>query len=228
MRITAHERKSPSVRTLLAALAVLATSAASVDPAAAQLLNPAFDSGPVGPVGNFGTVVGPPFSAGFWGAEDADILGGNVCTAPRTYPYLLQLNVGGGSYSQAWQAVDVTSSPPAFVSLSAWSNTCIAGAGSVVGVAIRTFSSANGWPSHTLYVNQNLTLDGDTSTWQEVAMECVAIPAGTQWIVAEVYLANTTSNGIPAAFDDVELVLDPHCSVPTQPTTWGKVKSLYR
>ena len=228
MRITAHERKSWSVRTLLAAFAVLVTSAALVAPAAAQLVNPAFDSGPTGFVGNFGTVVGPPFLAGFWGAEDAEILTAQFCIGPRSNPYLLQLNLGGGSYSQAWQAVDVSAGAPSTITLSAWSNTCSAGAGTVVGVAIRTFNNANGWPTHTLYLSQNLSLDGDTGTWEEVKLECVAIPADTQWIVAEVYRANGTGGGRPVAFDDVELLFDPHCPVPTRETTWGNVKALYR
>lgn len=228
MRITAHERKSWPVRTLLAALAVLVTSAGLVDPAAAQLVNPGFDSGPTGPVGNFGTVVGPPFQAGFWGAEDADISNLFICYAPQSSPNLLRLNVGGGSYSQAWQAVDVSTGPPSSITFSAWFNTCPAGAGSVVGVAIRTFNSANGWPAHTLYISNQTALDGDELSWEKVALECLAIPADTQWIVAEVFMANATSNNTPSAVDDTQLLYDPHCPVSTQATTWGNVKALYR
>jgi hypothetical protein len=217
MRITAH----------VFAIAALAASAALVSPAAAQLTNPGFDSGPTGPVGNFGTVVGPPFQAGFWGAEDADIMPGNPCVSPRSNPYLLQLNLGGGSYSQAWQAIDVSTGPPTLVTFSAWFNTCSAGAGAVVGVAIRTFNSANGWPTNTLYVSNQIALDADSQSWENVALECVAIPADTKWILAEVFQANATAI-IPSVVDDAEFQLDPHCSVPTQPTTWGAVKSLYK
>jgi len=228
MSITALERKSWSVRTLLAALAVVVTSAGLVDPAAAQLVNPGFDSGPTGPVGSFGTVVGPPFQAGFWGAEDASIGTATACHFPQSNPYLLQLNVGGGSYSQAWQAVDVSSGPPATITFSAWFNTCPAGGGSIVGVAIRTFNSANGWPTHTLYISAQIALDASQNTWEKVALECLAIPADTQWIVAEVFMANATSNNTPSSVDDAELVFDPHCPVSTQATTWGNVKALYR
>ncbi|HKW13948.1 MAG TPA: hypothetical protein VJS69_05635, partial [Candidatus Krumholzibacteria bacterium] len=74
MRATALFCQSGRVTILLFAIAALVLGAALVDPAAAQLVNPAYDSGPTGPVGNFGTVVGPPFQCCFWGAEDADIL----------------------------------------------------------------------------------------------------------------------------------------------------------
>ena len=217
MRITAHAL----------AVAALMASAALVSPAAAQLVNPAFDSGPPGPVGNFGTVVGPPFQAGFWGAEDADIVPGHPCFSVRSNPYMLQLNLGGGSYSQAWQAVDVSTGPPAIITFSAWFNTCAAGAGVTVGVAIRTFNSANGWPTSTLYVPATITLDANPNSWEKASLDCLAIPADTKWILAEVFQANATAI-TPAGVDDVELLFDPHCPVPVQPTTWGSVKALYR
>ena len=218
MRTTAH---------VLAVLAVLGVSAGLVAPASAQLVNPGYDSGPLGPVGNFGLVVGPPFQAGFWGAEDADIVPGHPCFSPRSNPNMLQLNLGGGSYSQAWQAVDVSTGTPATITFSAWFNTCAAGAGAVVGVAIRTFNSANGWPAHTLYTSAQIGLDADPNSWEKVALECLAIPADTKWIVAEVFQANATAI-LPSGVDDALLVLDPHCVVPTKPSTWGSVKAMYR
>jgi hypothetical protein len=226
MRITAKVRKF-SVATVLTVLAVLVASAGFVAPASAQLVNPAYDSGPTGPVGNFGTVVGPPFQAGFWGAEDADIMSADPCLSPRSNPYMLRLNIGGGSYSQAWQAVDVSSGPPATVTFSAWFNVCSPGAGVAVGVAIRTFNSANGWPTATLYLPATITLDGDLNSWEKASLECVPIPADTQWILAEVFQANATAI-MPSVVDDVELLFDPHCTVPSKPTTWGSVKALYR
>ncbi len=224
MRTTGITPRSWFVRTLLVALAILA-SAALVDSASAQLVNPAYDGGPLGPVGNFGLVVGPPFSAGFWGAEDADIVTA-LCPGAQSAPNFLRLNIGGGSYSQAWQAVDVSTGTPAAITFSAWFNTCGAG-GAVVGVAIRTFNSANGWPLHTLYVNDTVTLDGNAQTWEKVTLECLSIPADTKWILCEVFQANATAPQ-ETAVDDAELLLDPHCIVPTKQSTWGSVKALYR
>ena len=127
MRITALAPKLAFVGTLIAAIAVLAVSVALVDPAAAQLVNPGFDSGPTGPVGNFGAVVGPPFQCCFWGAEAADILAANPCFGARSNPYFLQMNNSGDVLSQAWQAVDVSTGPPVNVTFSAWANTCPGG-----------------------------------------------------------------------------------------------------
>ncbi len=195
--------------------------------AAAQLVNPAFDSGPAGPVGNFGTVVGPPFQGGLWGAEDASIDNATICgTGPLSSPYMLSLGTGGGSYSQAWQAVDVSAGPPAVVNLRARANTCASAPGVTVGLDIRTFNNANGWPSHTMVVSTSIQLDADVNTWEQVLLDCIPIPSDTEWILAQVYLVNSTAGGNPAYFDDVLLEFD-HCIVPAAPTTWGAVKALY-
>jgi hypothetical protein len=215
-----------STRSTLLALAALVTAALSAAPAGAQLINPAFDSGPVGPVGNFGTVVGPPFSPGFWGAEDADIVVQDVCgLPPRSNPYMLQLNVGGGSHSQAWQSVDVSGGPPTLVSLRGWANTCSSAPGVTVGLDIRTFNNPNGWPAHTLLTNTSFQLDTDPATWQQITLNCVAIPADTYWILPQVFLVNATSQNTPAYFDDMELIFE-ECPTPTVPTTWSTIKAL--
>jgi hypothetical protein len=205
---------------------VLAVLLATAGPAGAQLTNPGFDAGPTGPVGNFGPVVGPPASYGFWGAEDADIVTANVCgLGPRSNPYQLQLNPGGGSHSQAWQAVDVSGGPPTLVTLRAWGNTCALTPGVTVGVDIRTFNSANGWPSHTLLVNTSFALDADAGTWERFAVNCAAIPPDTHYILAQVFMVNATAGGSPSYIDDVELLFD-ECPTPVENSTWGRVKSL--
>lgn len=227
MPLESRAMKSLSARSAFFAVAAVMTVAmGAVRPAAAQLVNPAFDSGPAGPMFNFGTVVGPPFQGGFWGAEAADIVNVTTCgTPPRSNPYMLSLNIGGGSHSQAWQAVDVTAGPPILVSLSAWATTCSLTPGATVGVDIRTFNSANGWPTHTLLVNTSYQLDANADTWEKVTLNCVAIPADTKWILAQVFLVNSTAGGVPAYIDDVVLEFD-HCPTPVTPSTWSRVKSL--
>ena len=226
MKLTLRgELRSVSMRGLVLPVLLSAILGAAA-PAGAQLLNPAFDSGPAGPVFGFGTVVGPPASYGFWGAEDASIVTVTTCgIGPRSAPYMLQLNVGGGSHSQAWQAVDVSASPPTLVTLRAWGNSCSLTPGATVGVDIRTFNSAGGWPTHTLLVNSSLALDADEHTWQQVAVSCVNIPADTHYILAQVFLVNSTAGGVPAYIDDVELVFD-QCPTPVENTTWSRIKLL--
>lgn len=227
MQLETRARKLISARSaMFAVAAILTVLMGAVRPAAAQLTNPAFDSGPAGPVFNFGTAVGPPFQGGFWGAEAADIVNVTTCgTPPLSNPYMLSLNIGGGSHSQAWQAVDVTAGPPTLVSMSAWATTCSLTPGATVGLDIRTFNSNNGWPAHTLLVNTSFQLDADADTWETFTLNCVAIPADTKWILAQVFLVNSTAGGVPAYIDNVALQFD-GCPTPIAPSTWGGIKSL--
>src|SRR5262249_29958880 len=105
---------------------VIATRTAS----AGVLVNTGFEDTPPGAgplnVSGYGAVVGPPFSAGFWGAENANITGfvtpPNGTVVPHSGKLMLEMKTPGGVVTQAWQAVDVTgqlgSNP--MVELSAW------------------------------------------------------------------------------------------------------------
>lgn len=118
---------------------------------------------------------------------------------------------------------------PASIRVSASFNTCAAGAGAAAHVAFHTFNDTNGWPSFTRYVDGYAVLDNDPNTWDAVTL-CASIPPDTKWILVEVSLQNATSS-VPVAVDDVELLLfdAPSCGLlPTQPSTWGSVKALYR
>jgi len=222
---TRREQQCFSTRKALIPVILTAVLGAA-GPAGAQLVNPGFDAGPLGPVFNFGTVVGPPAQYGFWGAEAANIVTTTNCgTGPRSTPNMLRLDVGGGTHSQAWQAVDVSAGPPGTVSLRAWGNTCLATPGAIVGVDIRTFNNANGWPSHTVIASSSLVLDGNVDTWEQAVLNCVVVPPDTKWILAQVFLVNATSGNTPAYIDDVELIFD-QCPVSVQETTWSRVKLL--
>lgn len=212
----------------LCVLVLLALGLGVADPADAQLINPAYDLGPAGPVGNFGLAVGPPFQDGFWGAEASSIVNVTTCGTPaRSAQYMLEMSPAGGSHSQAWQMVDVTGNPPGAVTVSMWATSCAISGAPNVGVEIRTYNSINGWPNHTSLTNANLNLDLDADTWQQVSIPCALIPPDTEWIMVHLYLVNATAAGVPAYIDDVTLGLDA-CPTPVEPTTWGNIKSLYQ
>lgn len=214
----------PAGRAAFVALALLIVSTL---PAAAQLANPSFDSGPLGAVGNFAFVVGPPFHGGVWGAESGTIQTGTACaTLPRTGPNLLSLGARSDVTTEAWQVIDVTGAPPTLVSVSAWGARCGSGAPQL-GVAIRTYNSANGWPAHTLLQSASTLVDGAPGEWKQVSLNCVAIPGDTEWIMIHLSYVNSTLGGAAAYIDDVVVTFD-GCPTPVETTTWGRLKALAR
>jgi hypothetical protein len=95
----------------------LAIAIGAVTASAHPLVNPGFDNSSPGPgaVGGFTSVVGPPFSPGFWGAENSTIVatGGFVDpVTPLSSPYMLEMSDAGGTLTEAWQVVNVAGDLP--------------------------------------------------------------------------------------------------------------------
>lgn len=202
----------------LVVLAVAVTVALSAANASAQLVNAGFDNaapGP-GPVFGFGTVVGPPFSPGFWGAESANIVitggGPGGVVTPQSNPNMLEMHPSGDVVSQAWQVVNVTGLLPAnpTVSLSALFTASGQLPGTIAGVEIRTFDVGNNWPAWNVVAGNSGVLDAAGGTWQTVSLAPVAIPTNTEWILAQVWYNNASfsTSGSPHGWvDDVRLTI---------------------
>lgn len=171
---------------------VLAVSCAGI--ANANLLvNPGFE---VNSLASIGAVVGS-FSPGVWGPENGAITGVNGGVTPFAGNRMLKMDDDGLSYTQAYQATNVTS-----YAASIDANLCIGGiaarfttgpnlSGALAAVSIQFFSAANfGSQIGTGYVS-SLTLDGSASSWQTI-LASGAIPAGTRWILSQVTYKNST------------------------------------
>ena len=189
----------------------------------AQLVNPGFDDGPPGNVGNFGAVVAPTFLAGFWGAENSYIVGpvGNI--VPRTTPYMLQMLDDNLVVTQAWQAVDVTGNPPQYAELRAWANSS---SGATFRLRIHCFDSLYGWPGSIFVTSNEFYLDSLAHTWEQFSLGPLAIPENTQWIVAEIYFLNSSLDALGGFVDDVELLFMD--VVATENMTLSSVKALFQ
>lgn len=202
---------------LIVAVAAIAISFESAS--AYTLVNPGFDdaSPGLGPVGGFGTVVGPPFDDGFWGAENSMITsagtgpGGPV--SPLSAPYMLEMTDEGLTHTQAWQVVHVTPNiPNRMVGLSAMFTASSNSFGTVAGVQLRTFAQGSDWPTSSGLWTATGTLDGSGSTWEQISLAPVLIPANTEWILAEVFYVNSTLSafGSPHGWvDNTELTIVP-------------------
>src|SRR5260221_6992641 len=175
-------------RVVIASVLALAFSAATAS--AALLVNPGFDNpspapGPLPPAG-FGNVVGPPFSPGFWGAENASITSGVVAApngpvTPLSLKGMIEMRDDGLSVTQAWQVVNVTGMlpPSPKVGLSGWFTVSAQTAGAVAGVRIWAFDNINDWPAPTVTSAINGTLDAASTTWQQISLAPVAVPSTT-------------------------------------------------
>ena len=210
---------------LLAAFIAVATLIAASSDASAQLVNPGFDNAVpgLGPVGGFGTVVGPPFSPGAWVAELSSIVaigggpGGPV--APNSNPYMLQMSNSGDTLCQCWQVINVAGSlpPNPAVTFTALFNASSTAPSAVGAVRIFTFATGSNWPTWSQINQQTGTLDANTQTWQPITLPLTPIPTNTDWILAEVYYVNSTLgfSGNRAYVDDARLTI---ASIP-EPTT---------
>lgn len=187
--------------------------------ASAQLVNGNFDNAVPGPgvVGGFGTVVGPPFQPGFWGAENASIVvagggpGGPV--TPFSAPNMLEMRDDGLFATQAWQVINVAGSlpPNPAVTFTAMMNASTSVPGVLVEgtVRIHTFATGNNWPTSSQVSPQTTTLDPFAQTWQPVTLPLTPIPANTDWILAELFFRNATlvSSGFHAYADNARLTI---------------------
>ncbi len=207
-----------SKQILMASTVAIAIGVATAS--AAPLVNPAFDDpSPVGalPPVDFAQVVGPPFSIGFWGAENSAIVttgGTNGPVTPRSHPQMLEMKNDGLAVTQAWQVINVagTLPPNPSVGLSGWFTVSANSFGAVAGVQMRTFDSGTDWSNPpTLIVNATRQLDGASLTWEQILIAPVPVPSSTEWIVAEVFYSNATllQRGTNGFVDDVGLRIVP-------------------
>ena len=113
--------------------------------------------------------------------------------------------------------------------MTAFANSCSSTSTPRFAIQLQTFDDVNGYGSPTLIENEAIDLDSDPSTWEQVSM-CVAIPASTQWLLAEVLFNDVTLGNSPGFVDDVELTFDHPCCgpVPTEDRSWGAIKKIYK
>lgn len=205
---------------ILLVLAAAVISFAAVD-ASAQLVNPGFDNispGP-GPVGNFGLVVGPPFSPGFWGAENSIITptgagpGGPV--TPLSSPNMLEM-APSGVVTQAWQVVNVLGNLPAnpSVGLSGMFNISTTTPGTTAAVRLYSFNQSSNWASWNVLQSATAQLDASAQTWEQITLAPVPVPANTEWLLAEVYYVSNDliTRGTNGFVDNVQLRIVPEPS----------------
>ncbi len=187
-------------RLLIRPLSLLLVVAVASSAWANLLVDAGFEDANI-PVGDFGQVVGPPFDAGYWGAENANKTGGENGLSPIEGAQMLHMSKLGDVQTQAWQAVDLNpfagyiDSGSAVANFSAWYNTPEGSPGkdgpAHAIATIQLFDDANGWPNYTAIQTSSLELDEDAGTWEQINVS-LNVPAGTRWALVEISFVNDT------------------------------------
>ena len=197
----ASRKNRPALATLGAATVSLALAGA----AQAVLTNPSFETptttSAANVLGNF------PGFAGIWGPEVGSITTATMGVTPFAGSRMLKMTDDGLTYTQTFQAIDVTSfsglinAGQAQMTASAWLNTNGGYTGAFGLVNVMYFSGPT-WGSMTGNSgNGTLTLDANPQTWEAVSVTSM-IPVGTQWLVYQVAFQNA-SIGTNAGFVDL-------------------------
>ena len=197
--------------------------------AANLLTNPGFEAGPgalfPGGVNILVSTNGSPsytsgYTMGVWGAEDASAIGtsslasvpppGSQVINPNSGKFMMNMiGAGTGSYTQAWQLVDVTpyqtpiNGGGVTADLSAFFNApkFVTATGAfdqpIAGITLQFYDSSY------LAANQQLNVPGVPTagansqaipplTWTQIGISNVAVPPGTSYILAQVLFNNAS------------------------------------
>jgi uncharacterized protein (TIGR03382 family) len=189
----------------LAAIGAAALSLSVVGSARAVLTNPGFETPTTTSASN--VLNNFPGFAGIWGPEMGSITTATMGVTPFQGSRMLKMTDDGLTYTQTFQAIDVTSfsglinAGQAQMTASAWLNTNGGYTGAFGLVNVMYFSGPT-WGSMTGNSgNGTLTLDANPQTWEAVSVTSM-IPVGTQWLVYQVAFQNA-SIGTNAGFVDL-------------------------
>ena len=151
------------------------------------------------------------FTPGVWGAEQAIVIPftNNGVTPFAGGKMLREINDGGVT-TQTFQAMNVSSyaslisTGTAMVNMNAFFNVGFGAATAPVGAIGVSFHTSNTFSSMISQVSSSLVLDANTGTWEAISAN-MQIPAGTQWMVAQVLYNNASLAGQPGFVDEAKL-----------------------
>ncbi len=159
----------------------------------AQLLDGSYESGSLTTIAN---VLGNPYPAyvGQWGHESSTITPAVGGVTPLAGSLMLSMTNAGGVLTQTVQAVDVSTYAGVIASganftFDAWFNA--AQPGTVGGLAMQFFSGNTYGTQIGTFVSGNINVDATANAWESLSIGGL-IPAGTTWMLAQVYYTNAS------------------------------------
>ena len=163
------------------------------------LVDPGFESNPL--TTDVAVINTPnPMLPGVWGQENSTIVGAEFTVTPAQGVNMLRME-NTGSYTQTFQATDVTSyaalidAGGATVNINALFNANPKIPAALGGIGVSFFTASN-YGSLTSFISNTLTLDNAPGTWQPISVSGT-IPAGTRWLLSQVYFQDSTLQGAP-------------------------------
>lgn len=193
-----------STRHYLAALAA-GVSLSLAGSAHAVLTNPGFETPTTTSASN--VLTNFPGFAGIWGPEVGAITTATMGVTPFAGSRMLKMTDDGLTYTQTFQAIDVTSyggminAGQAQLTASAWLNTNGGYTGAFGLVNVMYFSGPTWGSMIGNSGNGTLSLDANPQTWESASVTSM-IPVGTTWLVYQVAFQNA-SIGTNTGFVDL-------------------------
>jgi hypothetical protein len=188
-------RTTPSPTRLVSALAIAASATIAGQASAVLLTNPGFEISAFTSASN----VLNNFTGfqGVWGIEVGGITVAALGVTPAAGNNMLGMTDDGLSYTQTFQAVDVSSyaalinSGNATVNANALYNTNGGYTGAFALVNVMFFSASNFGSMLGNSGNGTLNLDANPNTWEQASISSL-IPVGTTWLVYQVAYQNAS------------------------------------
>lgn len=167
--------------------------------AQAMLTDPSFEVGRIRPLSQ----IVNPLTPTWWGVENATRVGPENGIIPWDNSWMLRMEDDGLAYTQAFQFVDIGTSPPPLLKIGAWFNSNAPAADGYL--RLLYYASATGWGSPIGMDTRLFQLDNDLTTWEGVGFFS-PVPQGATWVGVEIGFRNDSIR--PTYFgyvDDVRL-----------------------
>ena len=160
---------------------------AAVYPTPNLLTNQGFETNALTP---FSNVIGSPYSTNIWGDEASTITTATAGVTPFAGTQMLSMTTDFNTYTQTIQLVDLSPYSTDITAgllnanFNAKFDAAVNVPAAIAGVIVQFYDSSHNIVGSTS--SASLTLDANTTTWQQISLANVPVPTATKYVGAQV------------------------------------------